>query len=89
MEQLIGADTVNTMPEATLIAFRDHGLLAATLEDRVEEAKDIMSGLGELGISMKDVTDTLQKDAVSLFVEPFDKLLSTIEAQCEAVPRRA
>lgn len=89
VEQLIGADTVNTMPEATLIAFRDHGLLAATLEDRVEEAEDVMSGLGELGISMKDVTDTLQKDAVSLFVEPFDKLLSTIEAQCEAVPRRA
>ena len=89
VEELIGANTVNTMPEATLAGFRDHGVAAATLEEAIEEAEDVMAGLDELGVSMKDVTDTLQKDAVRLFVEPFEKLLSTIEAQCQAVPRRA
>ena len=89
VEELIGADTVNTMPEVTLNAFRDHGAARPTLEEDLDNARDVMEGLEELGISMKRVTDQLQVDAVDLFVKPFDQLLGAIEAQCEAAPRRA
>ena len=89
VEELIGPDTVNTLPQATLESFRDHGLVRPSLEEDVDESRDVMDGLEKLGISMKKVTDQLQKDAVRLFVEPFDSLLQAIEDQCEAVPRRA
>ena len=89
VEELIGPNTVNTMPEATINAFRDHGVVASTLAASVDEAEDVMDGLGQLGISMEEITDQLQKDAVRLFVEPFDSLLAAIEAQREALPKRA
>ena len=89
VEELIGADTVNTMPEVTLDAFRDHGVVRPTLEEGLERARDVLEGLEELGISMRQVTDQLQVDAVDLFVKPFDQLLGAIEAQREAGPRRA
>ena len=89
VEELIGADTVNTMPEVTLDAFRDHGEVRPTLEEDLDNARDAMEGLEELGISMRQVTDQLQVDAVDLFVKPFDQLLGAIEAQCEVSPRRA
>ena len=81
VEELIGADTVNTMPEVTVNAFRDHGVAQSTLEAGLEEARDIMAALEELGISMEEMTSKLQEDAVRLFVEPFDKLLGAIESQ--------
>lgn len=81
VEELIGKDTVNTMPVATFEAFRDHGVVAANLEQGVDEAQQVMASLKEAGISMQDVTDQLQADAVRLFVEPFDKLLSAIANQ--------
>ncbi|MDA0334988.1 MAG: transaldolase [bacterium] len=81
VEQLIGPDTVNTVPVATFAAFRDHGVAAATLELDVADAQRVMASLGNAGVSMKDVTDKLQADAVRLFVEPFDKLLAAIESQ--------
>ena len=89
MEELIGPDTVNTLPQATLESYRDHGLVRPSLEENVDEARDVMAGLEELGISMEEVTDQLQKDAVRLFVEPFDSLLQAIEDQCVAAPKRA
>lgn len=81
VEELIGRDTVNTMPVATFEAFRDHGIVAANLEQGVDEAQQVMASLKEAGISMQDVTDKLQADAVRLFVEPFDKLLEAIKSQ--------
>ncbi len=81
VEQLIGPDTVNTVPVATFAAFRDHGVAAATLELDVDDAQRVMTGLVNAGVSMKDITDKLQADAVRLFVEPFDKLLAAIESQ--------
>ena len=89
VEELIGPDTVNTMPQATLEGFRDHGLIRPSLEEDVDGARDVMNALEELGISIEEVTDQLQKDAVRLFVEPFEALLNTIATQCEAAPRRA
>ena len=89
VEELIGPDTVNTLPEATFEAFRDHGVVEATLERGVDEAGDVMAAFEELGISMQEATDQLLEDGVRLFVEPFDKLLAAIETRCEALPRRA
>jgi transaldolase len=84
VEQLIGADTVNTMPIATFEAFRDHGVAVATIEQDVDDARRVMAAAEAAGISMKQVTDKLQADAVQLFVEPFDKLLAAIERQCQS-----
>ncbi len=89
VEELIGPDTVNTMPDSTFSAFRDHGAVRPTLEQGLDEAGQIMEALEELGISMAETTRQLQEEAVRLFVEPFDKLLSAIEAQCEAVAKPA
>ena len=84
VEELIGADTVNTLPDATLRAFRDHGVARPTLGEGLEEAREVMESLEELGVSMADATRRLQEEAVRLFVEPFDKLLAAIAAQSAA-----
>jgi transaldolase / glucose-6-phosphate isomerase len=78
VEELIGADTVNTMPPATLQDFRDHGRLRASLEEDLESAHDTMEILEQVGISMQAVTDKLLDEGVRLFAEPFDKLLDTL-----------
>jgi transaldolase/glucose-6-phosphate isomerase len=81
IEELIGPDTVNTIPPATYDAFRDHGIPRASLEADLDEAHDVMNTLAEVGISMPAVTQTLQDQAVKLFVEAFDKLLLTVDAE--------
>lgn len=85
VEELIGADTVNTVPPATFDAFRDHGKLRASLEEDVVGAHDVMDTLAAIGISMEEVTDTLLSDAVRLFAEPFEKLLRSIDKKCKLV----
>jgi transaldolase/glucose-6-phosphate isomerase len=82
VEELIGPDTVNTMPPSTLEAFRDHGRPRPSLEEDIEAARDTMQTLEQLGISMKEVTDNLLKDAVRLFAEPFDKMLNAVDTRC-------
>ena len=89
VEELIGADTVNTLPDATLRAFRDHGVASPTLGEGLEEAREVMESLEELGISMPEVTRKLQEEAVRLFVEPFDKLLAAIASQSAAARQPA
>ncbi|HEX3227600.1 MAG TPA: transaldolase, partial [Pyrinomonadaceae bacterium] len=76
VEELIGPSTVNTIPPATLNAFREHGRLRASLTEDVESAADTMEGLERAGISIKSVTDTLLEQGLSLFVDAFDQLLS-------------
>ena len=78
VEELIGPDTVNTMPPATMEAFRDHGRLRASLEEDVDVARDTMEALEQVGISMTEVTDQLLEEGVRLFVEPLDKLLDAL-----------
>jgi transaldolase / glucose-6-phosphate isomerase len=78
VEELIGPDTVNTMPPATLDAFRDHGRVRASLEEDIEGAHAIMATLEEVGISLREVTDQLLSEGVRLFAEPFDKLLDAL-----------
>ncbi len=79
VEELIGPDTVNTMPPATIDAFRDHGKLRNSLTEDVTGAKKVMDDLARVGISIKEVTDKLTDDGVKLFADAFDKLLAAVE----------
>ncbi|HLM59160.1 MAG TPA: transaldolase [Pyrinomonadaceae bacterium] len=79
IEELIGKDTVNTIPPATWDAFRDHGRLRNSLTENVEEAKKTLEDLEKAGISLEEATDKLLIDAVRLFVEPFDKMIAAVE----------
>ena len=79
IDELIGADTVNTIPPATFDAFRDHGRPRPSLTENIEGANQIMERTARLGISMKEVTDKLTEDGVRLFSEAFDKLLKAVE----------
>ncbi len=75
VEELIGKDTVDTIPPATFDAFRSHGKLRASLTENVDEAGRQMAELGAVGISMKEVTDKLLADGVKLFADAFSQLL--------------
>ncbi|MBV9341405.1 MAG: bifunctional transaldolase/phosoglucose isomerase, partial [Acidobacteria bacterium] len=77
--ELIGADTVNTMPPATFDAFRDHGQPRQTLTEDLPAAEAVMRGLAEVDISIHEVTSQLTEDGVRLFEEAFDKLLAAVE----------
>jgi transaldolase / glucose-6-phosphate isomerase len=83
VEELIGPDTVNTIPPATLDAFRDHGEVRASLESGIEDAKQVMAQLAAAGISMDKIAADLVTQGVKLFAEPFDKLLNTVDPQCK------
>ena len=78
VEELIGRDTVNTIPPATLDAFRDHGQPRASLTEDLDSADKMMQTVATLGISMKEVTDKLTDEGVRLFAEAFDKLLVAV-----------
>ncbi|HYL15172.1 MAG TPA: bifunctional transaldolase/phosoglucose isomerase [Terriglobales bacterium] len=89
VEELIGKDTVNTVPPTTLDAFRDHGQLRESLTENIDAAKRTMQDLAKVGISIKEVTDKLTDDGVRLFAEAFDKLLEAVEktAKREVTPK--
>ncbi len=89
VEELIGPDTVNTIPPATYDAFRDHGRLRSSLVQELEEALDTMESLRQLDISIEKVTDRLLEDGLRLFSEAFDKLLAAVEAaRAKATPKK-
>jgi transaldolase/glucose-6-phosphate isomerase len=79
VEELIGADTVNTMPPATIDAFRDHGRLRKSLTEDVAGAQRVMDDLAKAGISIKEVTTKLTADGVKLFADAFHTLLAAVE----------
>src|ERR1700689_5397303 len=79
IEELIGPDTVNTVPPATLDAFRDHGKPRQSLTEDLDGARKTMADLAAVGIVMKDVTDKLTADGVKLFADAFDTLLAAVE----------
>lgn len=75
VEELIGPDTVDTIPPATFDAFRDHGRVRPSLTENVDEAAKVMANLEKVGISMKEVTEKLVVDGVKLFADAFKQLL--------------
>jgi transaldolase / glucose-6-phosphate isomerase len=85
LDNLIGGDTVNTVPPATYTAFRDHGKVALTLEQGLDECRKVISKLGELGLDLKEVTEKLQSDGLTSFVGSFDTLVESIESKRDAL----
>jgi transaldolase len=80
VENLIGPETVNTLPPATLNAFRDHGrVMGFTVEEGLKAAESDLCGLKELGIDLDAITDKLQADGILAFAASFDKLLAAVE----------
>jgi transaldolase len=75
VEELIGADTVDTIPPATFDAFRDHGKLRASLTENVDQAVKTMADLEKAGLSMKEITGKLLVDGIKLFSDAFVELL--------------
>ncbi len=80
VEELIGRDTVNTIPPSTYDAFRDHGKPRASLEEGLDQARSTMEALARSGVSMKAATDQLTEEGVKLFADAFDKLLAAVDA---------
>ena len=78
VDNLIGPQTVNTMPDATVEAFLDHGTLARTVDDDVEGSRSVLAGLERLGISMEDVARTLEEEGVAAFAKSYDELLQAL-----------
>ena len=87
-EALIGPNTVDTMPPATLKAFRDHGVVELTLRDGLDEARQTIQALHEVGIEMQTVWDKLQNDGVKLFADAFESLMKGIEGKRNAIQAR-
>ncbi len=85
VEPLIGADTVNTMPPATIDAFRDHGKAIAAVEDDIEEEEARLSQLKALGVDLDRITEELQEEGVKAFADSFEHLLSTVESKRKAL----
>ncbi|CAN5399338.1 bifunctional transaldolase/phosoglucose isomerase [soil metagenome] len=85
IEELIGRDTVNTVPPATLDAFRDHGKPRDSLEENIADAERTLAGLESAGISLETITDALVDDGVTLFAEAFDKLLGAVAFKRTAI----
>ncbi len=79
VEELIGPDTVDTMPPATIDAFRDHGKVRNSLIENVAGAQKVMDNLAKAGISIEEVTTKLTNDGVKLFADAFNKLLAAVE----------
>jgi transaldolase len=81
VEELIGPETVNTMPLETIRAFQEHGRVADTLEQGVEEAQQLLEELARVGVDYDDVTETLEREGVQKFSDSFRELLDGIRAK--------
>ena len=84
-EGLIGPDTVDTMPQTTLDAFREHGQPAATIEQGLDEAHETLRQLAEVGIDFRQATDQLQVEGVQLFADSYRKLIQGLRDKREAI----
>ena len=85
VEELIGPDTVNTMPPATMDAFRDHGTPRASLEEDVADAQAVMDALSQAGISIDEITARLVEDGVKLFADAADQLYAAVQKKRRTV----
>ena len=79
VDNLVGPETVNTMPKKTIEAVMDHAEIRPTLEEGVEEAKRTLERLREAGLDYEDVTDTLEQEGIQKFADPFNEMLDEIK----------
>jgi transaldolase len=89
VEDLIGPDTVNTMPPATIEAFRDHGAVKETVDENIDGERMLLDELEELGISLESVTDKLLSDGLKSFQKSFDSLIARIESKSSELAKAA
>jgi transaldolase len=87
VDSLIGPDTINTMPEATIEDFLDHGTLARTLDAGVDEARRDLERLGEVGVDVADVGRVLEEEGVASFAKSFDELMTTLGDKADQLRR--
>ena len=85
VDQLIGPDTVNTLPDATIAAFADHGTLARTIDQDVDIAEQTWRRLAEVGVDMDDVAAKLERDGVASFQKSFDDLLEALSTKAKTL----
>jgi transaldolase len=88
VDSLIGPDTVNTLPEATIAAFEDHGTLARTIDSGVDHADTVMDRLAEVGVDMDDVGRTLEDQGVASFHQSFAHVLAALEHKARQLAPR-
>lgn len=87
VEELIGPNTVNTMPPATIDAFKDHGVVERTVDRNLREAQRVMDQLAEIGIDFREVTDKLLVDGLASFQKSFDSLIAGLERKTKSLGR--
>jgi transaldolase len=83
VDELIGPDTVNTLPEATLEAFADHGTPMRTIDVEVGQAEATWQALADAGIDMDDVSDQLEREGVNSFMKSFDELIEALQTKAD------
>jgi len=88
VDSLIGSDTVNTLPEATIAAFEDHGRLARTIDTDVDDAREVMRRLGAVGIDMDDLGLTLEDQGVASFHQSFQDVLGELDTKARKLAIR-
>lgn len=89
VDELIGPDSVNTIPPATLDNFIDHGKIETTINVGLDIAKEQLLQLGKLGVDINKITDKLQLDGVKLFADAFDSLLDSLEEKIEKLKNQS
>jgi transaldolase len=89
VDPLIGPDTVNTMPEATLEAFEDHGTVARTIDDDFQAARDTLDAIRAVGVDLDEVGRVLEEQGVASFAKSFDELMSSLSAKAEDLTGRS
>lgn len=88
VDNLIGPDTVNTMPNATIAAFDDHGTVSRSIDRDVDEAADVMRQLGEVGVDMEDVGLVLEEQGAASFQKSFTHVLDALDTKARELARR-
>ena len=81
VDELIGPDTVNTLPEATIEAFADHGKLARRVDADLDQAEAAWSGLAAVGVDLDDVAAKLEREGVTSFQKSFDELIEALDTK--------
>jgi transaldolase len=87
VDTLIGPDTVNTMPDATLEAFDEHGTVARTIDQDFDAAQKVLDDLGEVGVDLADVTQVLEDEGVAKFEKSFDELIEALQTKADDIAR--
>ena len=86
VEELIGPDTVNTLPPTTIAAFLDHGVVSRTVDQGVDEARLVIQELAATGIDLEGVAQQLEAEGIALFAAAYEQMLSAINAKHAALP---